>query len=231
MTDTLDLLEELAPKIDSARQSLAFGAAAERARKPVEQAPRHAVLLDRLVQCAIDLDGLDDAALRQRIENAISKAESVGESFEEARTAEDLEAAAADYPMVGAALMTVIERLRTHWSHLVVRDFADLAAVGRLLGKISGAEAIGAQLVEISEQAQALAQGDPSPERLAEFAPELRRRRTETLGAMQAFTGETEVDAFLAAVTRQEATLDMVTPTVLAWLGQRQALSAFRVRS
>ena len=231
MTDVLDLLEDLAPKIDSARQSLAFGDAAQQARKPVERAPRQAILLALLVQCALDLEGLQDATLRQKIENAISKAESVGESFAEARTAADLEAAAADYPMVGAAVTMAVDRLTTHWSHLVARDFADLAAVGGLLGRIAGAEAIGAQLVEISAQAQALAQNNPPLERLAELAPELRRRRTETLAAMQAFTGEAEVDAFLTAVTRQEATLDMVTPTVLAWLGERQALSAFRVRS
>lgn len=230
MTNALELLEELAPRIDSAKKSLAFGAAADRARVPVEQAPRHALLLARLVQCAHDLDGLSDVVLRQRLSTAITKAESVGESLEHAETAADLEAAAADYSVVGNALMQVIERLRNHWSQLVAQDFGDLAAVGHLLSKIPGAEAIGRDLVEISAAAQTLADSDPSADKLAEAAPALRLRRAQTLDAMQAFTGEPEVDAFLEAVTRQEASLDMVTPKVMAWLTYKGALSAFRVR-
>lgn len=230
MTDALERLEDLAPRIASAKKSLAFGAAADKARIPVEQAPRHALLLTRLVQCAYDLDGLNDAALRQRLSGAIAKAESVGESLEDAETADELEAAAADYPMVGSALMQVIERLRNHWSQLVAQDFVDLAAVGHLLSKIAGAEAIGHDLVEISTAAQTLANGDPSAEKLAEGAPALRLRRAQTLDAMQAFTDEPEVDTFLEAVTRQEASLDMVTPKVMAWLTEKDALSAFRVR-
>lgn len=230
MTDALERLEDLAPRIASAKKSLAFGAAADKARIPVEQAPRHALLLARLVQCAHDLDGLNDAALRQRLSGAIAKAESVGESLEDAETADELEAVAVDYPTVAAALSQVIERLRNHWSQLVARDFVDLAAVGQLLSKIAGAEAIGRDLVDISTAAQTLANSDPSPEKLAEGAPALRLRRAQTLDAMQAFTHEPEVDSFLEAVTRQEATLNMVTPKVMAWLAEKGALSAFRVR-
>lgn len=231
MTDALERLEDLAPRIAAARKSLAFGAAAARARVPVEQAPRHALLLARLVQCAQDLDGLNDAALRQRLLGAIDKAENVGDSLETAETADDLEAVAVDYPAVNAALSQVIERLRNHWSQLVARDFVDLAAVGQLLSKIAGAEAIGRELVEISTAAQTLANSDPSADKLAEGAPALRLKRAQTLDAMQAFTHEPEVDRFLEAVTRQEATLDMVTPKVMAWLTDKGALSAFRVRS
>ena len=230
MTDALEPLEGLAPGISSAKKSLAFGAAADRARVPVEQAPRHALLLTRLVQCANDLDGLNDVALRQRLSTDIAKAEIEGQSLEDAETAADLEAVATDYSTVGNALSQVIERLKNHWSQLVAQDFVDLAAVGHLLSKISGAESIGRDLVEISTAAQTLANGDPSAEKLAEVAPALRLRRAQTLDAMQAFTGEPEVDAFLGAVTRQEASLDMVTPKVMSWLTDKGALSAFRVR-
>ena len=177
------------------------------------------------------MDGLKDPTLRSRLIAAIEKAESVGDLLKTAGTAEDLENIATDYPAVSGALKNALERLKNHWSHLVAQDFADLAAVGRLLGAISGAEAIGAELVEISSAAKHLADGDPSADVLAETAPALRLRRSRTLDAMQAFTGEAEVDAFLGAVTRQEATLDLVTPKVLAWLTEKQALSAFRVRS
>lgn len=231
MSDALEDLEALEPRIADAKRSQAFGEAAERARGPVDQAPRHAALLETLVQCAEDLDGLKDPTLRNRLDAAIEKAETIGDLLRTAATADDLENIAIDYPAVSQALKQVLERLRHHWSRLVAEDFADLGAVGRLLGAISGAEAIGAELVEVSSAAQRLADSDPSADALAESAPALRLRRRRTLDAMQAFTGEAEVDAFLGAVTRQEATLDLVTPKVLAWLTEKHALSAFRVRS
>lgn len=230
MTDILLELEALEPKIAGAKRSQAFGAAAGKARIPVEQAPKHAALLERLLSCAHHLDALGDAVLRQRFETAIDKAEEVGGALEEAADAADLEAAAHDYPMVANALVRVVDGLKVQWSQIVARDFADLPAVGTLLAKIPGAEAIGGDLSAIGEEAQALADGDPSAEVLSERAPALRERRTRTLEAMSAFTGEPEVDAFLAAVTRQQATLAMVTPMVWAWLKDKGALDAFRVR-
>lgn len=231
MTDLLAELEQLHPLVASAKQSLALGSAVEKARKPVEQAPRHAALLAHLVACAKELDGLSDPGLRQRLEGAIDKAEDVGGALETAATADELEAVATDYPGVAAEIVRALDSLRTRWTQIVARDFADLPAVGELLLKISGAETIGSDLKQIGQQAQALAATDPQAEQLAAAAAALRARRALTLDAMRAFTGEAEVDAFLQGVIQQRATLELVTPRVLAWLKDHGALDAFRVRS
>ncbi|QYC11506.1 hypothetical protein [Brevundimonas nasdae] len=230
MTDVLDLLEDLEPRIASAKKSIAFGDAAERARRPVEQAPRHAALLLRLVQCVEDLDGFADAALRQRIGKAIAVADDLGGSLGTAANADDLDGVAIDYAQMNQALSGLTDRIKDHWSNLVNSDFNGLIAVGELLGKISGAEAIGAELVKIGQEARALTEPNTSQDRLIDWAPALRTRRSSTLEAMRAFTGQAEVDDFLAAVVMQTATLSLVTPTVLSWLNDRNALSAFNVR-
>jgi hypothetical protein len=231
MTDLLAELERLQPLVASAKQSLALGSAVEKARKPVEQAPRHAAFLGHLVACARALDGLSEPGLRQRLEGAIDKAQDVGGALEVAATADELEAVAVDYPGVAAEIVRALDSLRTRWAQIVARDFADLPAVGELLLKISGAEAIGSDLKQIGQAAQGLADSDPQAEQLAAAAAALRARRAHTLDAMRAFTGQAEVDAFLQGVIQQRATLELVTPGVLTWLTEHGALDAFRVRS
>lgn len=231
MIDALVELEDLEPKLANAKKSLAFGAAAEKARTPLQQAPRHALMLKSLVSVAQDLNALSDAAVRQRLEHAIEKAESVGEALETAQNAEALGAVTYDYPQVSNALARALDGLRARWREIAKRDFEDLIPVGELLTKITGAETIGANLVDIGKQALALADTDPNADQLAARVRDLRTRRTEALEAMRAFTGEPEVDEFLSAVTHQQATLALVTPKVLAWLKTKGALDAFRVRS
>lgn len=231
MTDLLAELERLQPLIASAKQSLALGSAVEKARKPVEQAPRHAAFLAHLVACARELDGLSEPSLRQRLQGAIDKAEDIGGALEVAATADELEAIATDYPGVSAEIVRALDSLRARWTQIVARDFADLPAVGELLSKISGAETIGSDLKQIGEQAQALAAADAQAQQLAVAASALRARRAQTLDAMRAFTGQAEVDAFLQGVIQQRATLELVTPGVLSWLAEHGALQAFRVRS
>ena len=231
MIDALIELEELEPKIANAKQSLAFGEAAEKARTPLQQAPRHALMLARLLSVAQDLDALGDAGVRQRLDQAIEKAESVGEALETAQGAAALDAATYDYPQVSSSLARVLDGLRARWREIAKRDFEDLIPVGELLTKIAGAETIGANLVDIGRQALALAETDPNADQLAARVSDLRTRRTQALEAMRAFTGEPEVDEFLSAVTHQQATLALVTPKVLDWLRTKGALDAFRVRS
>lgn len=231
MIDALVELEDLEPKLANAKKSLAFGAAAEKARTPVQQAHRHAPMLAQLVSVARDLEAFDVTSVRQRLDDAIDKAAAAGKSLEQAQDAETLEEANLDYPQLTNALSRLLDVLRARWREIAGREFQDLIPVGELLIKIAGAEAIGANLVQTGQQALALADTNPNADQLATQARDLRTRRIQALEAMRAFTGEPEVDEFLSAVTHQQATLAFVTPKVLDWLKTKGALEAFRVRS
>lgn len=230
MTDALLDLEALTPAIRGAQEAANFGAAAERVRRSVELANRHAALFTELVGTARALDCLADEMVVTRIKTATDKAYSVGADLAQASSSEDLDAIAADYSEVTNALSRVVDALTNHWKLQAERDFLPLIPVGQLLSRISGAEPIGRGLISLAEEAQRLSQMSPSPDQLRPQVTALRVRREELLSEMRAFTGDPEVDAFLEGVTRAQATLEFVTPGVLSWLAEKNALSAFSVR-
>lgn len=230
MTDALLDLEALTPAIRDAQQAANFGAAAERARRSVELANRHAALFPDLIATASALDCLADEMVAARIKNATDKAYSVGADLAQAASSEDLDAIAADYPEVTNALSRVADALTNQWKLRAARDFLPLVPVGELLSRISGAETIGRGLIALAEEAQRLSQQAPAPHQLRPQVVALKTRREELLSEMRAFTHDPEVDAFLEGVTRGQATLEFVTPGVLAWLAGKNALGAFSVR-
>lgn len=230
MTDALLDLEVLTPAIRDAQQAANFGAAAERVRRSVELASRHAALLPELIGAASALGCLADEVVAARIRTATDKAYSVGEDLAQANSSEDLDAIAADYSEVTTALSRVADALANQWKLCTERDFLPLIPVGQLLSRISGAETIGRGLISLAEEAQRLSQLSPAPDQLRLQVVTLKARREELLSEMRAFTHDPEVDAFLEGVTRGQATLEFVTPGVLAWLAAKNALGAFSVR-
>ena len=101
--------------------------------------------------------------------------------------------------------------------------------MGQLLQHISGAEALGQELAQLGARATALANRSQTATAMAPEIEQLEADRRSLLARLKEVTANPEVETFITAVTRGQATLQLVTPGVLGWLGERGALGAFKV--
>ena len=228
----IDVLEQLEAEIDhipAALEARSLGAILGKVNERTADATRQAQRCAALVELANTLGGLSDAHIRRDARDAITQVKEIGELLATAKDAGDLGLIDEDYPGLPSSLRQLDQSVRFLWGQKAKSDYASLIPVGDLLGKISGAEALGGKLVEIGQKAEALATRNQPAESLAPEIASLKATRESLLSELAAFTANPEVDNFLGAVTKGAASLELVTPAVLTWLAQHGALAAFRV--
>lgn len=230
MSDALGELERLAPSIragiDARRLQTSLGRAADK----LLDVPRQAKRFEALVDVAMALGANADASAQRSLKQAAEEANELGEMLEDARGPEDLQYAMEELPKLSQALQRLDAVVRQLWRGLVATDFQSLVTVGDLLTRIERIRNLGERLAEVGRQALALADRTSTAEQLAPEIQKLRERRTALDAELHQLTGNPEVDAFLAAVTRDGATLAHVTPAVVEWLERNEALDVFAVR-
>lgn len=230
MTDVLIDLEALAPNIAAAVEARRLGNSVGRASQRLADAPRQAARFGALIDAALALEALADANARRSLQQAVGEAEDIGEGLETASTAEDLQYVSEDFPKFTGALGSLDNVLRQLWRQTVQSEFQSLISVGRVLGHIPKTLDLGARLQQVGHEAEALAERPPLAEQFAPEIARLRQSRAALDAELHQVTDNEEVDAFLAAVTRDAATLAHVTGSVFEWLKRYGALEAFSVR-
>jgi hypothetical protein len=88
---------------------------------------------------------------------------------------------------------------------------------------------VGQKLIDLGTSATRLTQ--ISPRQIAPGLKEIEEQREAAQAEVTAFTKEPEVNAFVTALSRGQASLSLVTPKVLDWLNDLGALGQFRVLS
>ncbi|MDR7117387.1 hypothetical protein [Caulobacter sp. BE254] len=229
MTDALIQLEAEIELIPTALQARALGSILGKVSEKTSDCVRQGQRCVALIDLANLLGGLSEAGVKSAAENAVTQSLEIGELLATAKTADDLGAIDEDYGQLPTALRDLDQQVRFLWNIRSKSDYASLIPVGHLVGRIAGAEALGASLVETGQRAEALAARTQPAETLAPEIAKLKADRGKALEEMAAFTASPEVDRFLEAVTKGAATLEMVTPTVAAWLKKHEALGAFKV--
>lgn len=230
MSQALIELEALVPAMAAGVQARKLQTSLGRAAEKLGDIPRQAARFEALVEAALALGASEDVMARRSLLAAAEEADEIGELLERARTPEDLQYATEDLPKLSQALKSLDTVVRQLWRNLVQIEFQSLVAVGDLLGRIERTRDLGARLREVGEQALALAERNAPAEQLAPEIQALRQRRAALDAELHQLTDNPEVDAFLAAVTRDAATLRHVTEAVVDWLERNNALDAFAVR-
>lgn len=229
MTDVLLELEGSIERILPAKQARKLGSILEKVTEKSADVERQGQRCQALVTMAAALGGLTTPKVASDARTAIEAVETVASDLTAAADVEGLELVLESLPEMANALRDFDQSVRNVWAERARSEYVSLVPIGQLLQHITGAEALGQDLARLGSRAIALAE---KPQQATAMAPEiaqLEAERTLLLAGLKEVTANPEVETFVTAVTRGQATLELVTPGVLQWLGDRAALGAFRV--
>jgi hypothetical protein len=119
---------------------------------------------------------------------------------------------------------------RDLWGEAVRAEFEPLHAVGVLLSRIDRAAGLGSRLCGLVTRARGLTDPGTAMQVLAQQVAPLRNEARDLRSEMAQFLADAEVNAFLAAVVAGKAPLRLLTPAVMQWLNELEAVDVFEVR-
>lgn len=229
MTDVLVQLEASVDRIVPAKQARKLGSILEKVSDKSADVERQGQRCQALVTMAAALDGFKTPKVAIDARTAIEALKTTASDLTTAATVDDLELVLESLLEMANALKDFDQSVRNVWAERSRSEYASLVPIGHLLQHISGAEALGQDLALLGSRAVSLAE---RPQQATAMAPEialLEAERADLLTRLKEVTANPEVETFITAVTRNQATLELVTPGVLQWLGERSALGAFKV--
>jgi hypothetical protein len=226
----LETLEQLLPQAEAVRKGAQFKAAAEVARKAVDDARALPDRLDRVVAALATVAEFPSCP-REELTRALR--DGVLDAAARVRAADGpdtLRAIAPELRRMATELETVEKGILRSWQAEVEREFAPLKGLGEVLASMPETASAGRQLETWANRALAL-RGNAVPS-----AKDLKARATavaelpERLAALEQLGIDAEVRNFLERAAAQKATLACVTEGVLAWLAKSGAAHRFSVR-
>lgn len=226
----VDDLEALAPKLADAIQAREFGRVLGKAMERLAEMPKQVKRFSALMDAAGAVGAMSDRACIEAIDDAIGAAEDIGELLVNAHDAESLKYVSEEFPAFSQHLRSVETAVRQSWYRTVRGDFVALIAIGKLLESIGATSDLGKRLSALGVEARSSADQPMSPENLSATADRLCKLRTALNDEMHQSTKEPDVDSFLTAVVGNDATLEHLTPPVMDWLAQNDALRVFSIR-
>jgi hypothetical protein len=231
MTDALLELESLREAIPEALQRRKLGDNLGHATSRLADALRQAGRLSALVHVAIELGAIASPRTREMVRSAADKADSLGLDLQTAASGEDLKAISEDYPELISALRLLDQHVRELLRSFIEPEFRPLVAIGGVLKKIEDAALLGGKLQALGTEALDQIERNPPAEQLAPEISRLRAERAKLQAELKAFANHPEVEIFVNTLTAGGATLAQVTPAVLRWLKDHNALEAFSIRA
>ncbi len=231
MTDALANLETLLPEIGPAVQRRRFGEGLGRTVEALRDAPRHVDRLSALLELAQITGFQDEQGGADIILDLRGAANEAADAMISAADADALRAVVDRYNDLIKQMGPAEGYLRRHWKEIVDRDFRPLTSVGRLLAGFETTAAVGQRFIACGEAAMGSLANGQSAQSLRDLVRRLVAERAELQAEQRSLTRNTEIDAFLDALRRGEASLRHVTPAVWAWLDANGALNGFSVRS
>lgn len=228
MNDRLALLETLLEDLPAAVDRRRLGDRLTRSLERIRTAGHNAERLSAAVALA-EATGFGVAPQQaELLEEVREEAFLTGEKLEAAQSDETLRDAVDDYEAFLKSLANLDRGLRLHWSNLAAQRFRPLLGLGALLQRTHVAPGLGQRLTACGQRA--LAGGESGlPELLAKVkAVSAEQEALQSESA--ALLSEGDVGTFIQAVSEQRATLAHVTPAVLAWLNEKEALGRFTIQ-
>lgn len=228
MSDPLLDLERVAPTLEAAAKGVRLGDRAEQLLRTFADLERQTRRFAALVTLGAHLHAQADVHIRQSGDKCLAAAQEAAEAIAEVADEEDLTIAAECHQAFANALAAFDASVRASWAQRVDGDFAQLGSVGALLAGFPGAKDLGERMQQAARDAAVARQG-ATAEQLVAIAADLLARREALIAEQQTVAGDPAVAAFLQALAEKRATLDLLKPEVLKWLGDQKALDRLQV--
>jgi hypothetical protein len=229
-SDPLDELEASIAKLHAAVVTETFGTALRTASDALVPWRTSLVSLERLGAIVPHVAGELAPATRFALHQYLDRIAAEGDAIAKFGTAAELTQVPTHSKLAAPVFAEVRERLAAEWRGLLTRRFERYQLLGGLLSRLEDTAVVGREMASVASQSASLAKQFPPDEaalaRFGALSGDLitARQRLESLGV------DDELERFLTAVADGSATLAHVTPTVLAWLRDRQGLGLFSVQ-
>ncbi|UKJ75444.1 hypothetical protein [Azospirillum brasilense] len=227
VTDKLDQLQAKLPQLAHALEQKRLGDALRRAIEATRNCEAQVAKLRALSKAGALVAAYameQHEALEEVVENVIY----IGDILRAAQDSAALDEAVRDYQDLDKEVMRLQRAVRTMVERYATAELRPLAALGSLLSRI-GQPQLGDQLVMLETTALAALRGSPLD--LPTGIAAIQADATRLMNELHTLAKDDEVDAFLLALAKGQASLQLVTPSVLTWLGEQRALDKFRVLS
>jgi hypothetical protein len=224
MTDVLEEAESLLIELPEAVSRRSLGERLSQAVAALKTADHQIGRMKALIAAAEEIGYGKSEHQREALEEMVDCALGVGEGLEAAEEAETLRVAVFEYQDSLTKAIAALERhLREHWRTVSAERFQPMIGLGALLTAMNVANNLGGRLVACGQRGVAATGPSTASELLAtirELSADYDRLQAERAAEI----GDDEVGDFINALAEKKATLTMVTPKVLAWLGEHDAL-------
>lgn len=225
MTDRLSDLEALLEHLPAAVDRRRLGDRLTRSLDRIRNVPHNAERLSAAIELA-EATGYGDVPQQaDLLEEVREEALSTGEKLEEAASDDALRDAVDDYEAFLKSLANLDRGLRLHWNGAAAQRYRPLTSLGALLQRTRVAPELGERLAACGQRA--LSGGEAPLRELAARAKAVAAEHEKLQAEGAALFSDGDVGIFIQAVAEQRATLSHVTPAVLAWLTEKNALDRF----
>lgn len=229
MIDAIEELERLLPQVPAALERRSLGESLSRVASQLSEITTTAHRLCDIFKIA-DITGFGAAPEEaEKLDNLVYDANALASLLTQAHDAESLQKIDRHYPQLKTTINNTLGAIRLRWRSHVSAEYRPLLSLGKLLSKIGDASSLGARMVKLSEDAAATL----SPMQVDQFKAaivQLMQKRALLETEKTSFTANEQVDNFLTGLAQGQAKLRSVSPEVLQWLSEHDALDLFEVR-
>lgn len=232
MSATLEALQALTPRLKDASLVVKADQSAKEVLEKLQRAQGQADRFRAWLAVARQLDGLGSPRVSTAVSKAAWRAREAGEALTEAVDGPGIQAAASEFAEFSPTVAAVEVAVREVWAQRVRAAFEPLRNMGELLQRIEDTRQLGLDLNATVQKARASTDASVSPQSLLSTVNDLLAEHDDLSARLKAVSGdEPDVDAFLQALARNQATLRLLTPTVMDWLDRHEALGAFTIQA
>lgn len=229
MTEPVDNLSELEtaiPQLTTALEQQRLGSALKRATDALASVEYQISRFQALTTAAeLLLDQLPSD--RSQLTEIIEDIEEVAELIAGVKDRSELDLVPREFPRVERAITRFHRVVVSAVERYAGAQLTWLGVLGKLLVRM-GQNELGFNLQRLEEEARKVATSANSQQLPGQIAS-IKERRELLQGEIKTLARNPEVDAFLGALGSGQTRLSSVTPAVLTWLGEHNALELFRV--
>tara|TARA_R110001599_G_scaffold80524_2_gene217459 strand:- start:20290 stop:20988 length:699 start_codon:yes stop_codon:yes gene_type:complete len=224
----LDELETLLPRLRPAVEQARFGQGLSKFENAAQSIASVAPELDALFEVALDTGFLKRESDAGLIDDIVVTAIELAEILEGARTDGDVEKALAHFDRFESRISSAKVSIKRHWERRAADEFEPLRGYGRLLQRLPGLELLGAEYETFADSAKRSVASEKMSDLRTAIAS-LNSRKAELEAERQRQIKHETIGDFLNALAQNSATLKDLSPEVLDWLNEQEALADFRI--
>jgi len=227
-TSTLSKFDALLSALPAAYERRKLGKSLTKATTSVEGALPSIALLESLAPIASELIDSFDTEGREEVEKYLGHLRKAANVAMEATSQEHLAEVDATWHNIRQSCDRIKVDFLRAFKLLQKREFGSIVPLGQILMRLAETAEIGESLSSMGKLALSMEMPHTSSQ-LTKWKDLLHQRDLIRQQLLEMGFSD-EVQLFLNAVANDQASLSDLTPGVLAWLAERKATSAFRIR-